>query len=53
MGPACCPEKSVKDYHSTLRYKPEERSSQLIDHFNKKDKLCKTYGLEVINTVVR
>jgi hypothetical protein len=27
MGPICCPETSVKDYHSTLRYTPEERKS--------------------------
>jgi hypothetical protein len=27
MGPESCPETSVKDYHSTLRNNPEERSS--------------------------
>jgi hypothetical protein len=27
MGPICCPETSVKDYHSTLRYTPEGRRS--------------------------
>jgi hypothetical protein len=27
MGPIRCPETSVKDYHSTLRYTPEERRS--------------------------
>jgi hypothetical protein len=30
MGPIRCPETSVKDYHSTLRYTPEERRSQLM-----------------------
>jgi hypothetical protein len=28
MGPIRCPERSVKDYHSTLRNIPEERRSQ-------------------------
>jgi hypothetical protein len=28
MGPILCTETSVKDYHSTLRYTPEERRSQ-------------------------
>jgi hypothetical protein len=28
MGPTRCPETSVKDYHSTLRYTPEKRSSR-------------------------
>jgi hypothetical protein len=27
MGPIRCPETSVKNYHATLRYTPEERSS--------------------------
>jgi hypothetical protein len=27
MGPICCPETSVKVYHSTLRNTPEERRS--------------------------
>jgi hypothetical protein len=30
MGKVSCPETSVKDYHSTLRYTPEERKSH--DH---------------------
>jgi hypothetical protein len=29
MGPICCPETSVKDYHLTLRYTPEEHSSHV------------------------
>ena len=28
MGPIGCPETSVKKYHYTLRYLPEERRSQ-------------------------
>jgi hypothetical protein len=28
MGPIRCPETSVKNYHSTLCYTPEERRSQ-------------------------
>jgi hypothetical protein len=28
MGPICCPETSVKDYHSKLRNMPEEHRSQ-------------------------
>jgi hypothetical protein len=30
MGPIPCPETSVKDYHSTLRYTAEERRSQVL-----------------------
>jgi hypothetical protein len=29
MGPTGCPETSVKDYHTTLRNTPEERSFDL------------------------
>jgi hypothetical protein len=32
MGPIRCPEMSVKDYHSTLRYTPEDRRSVLKFH---------------------
>jgi hypothetical protein len=28
MGPICCPETSVKDYHSTLHNTPEEHRFQ-------------------------
>jgi hypothetical protein len=33
MGPIRCPETSVKDYHSTLRYTPEGRRSQIFYEF--------------------
>jgi hypothetical protein len=29
MGPTCCPLASVRNYHYSLRNKPEERSSHL------------------------
>jgi len=30
MGPICCPETSVRNYHYSLRNNAEERSSQLL-----------------------
>jgi hypothetical protein len=32
IGPICCPEKPVRNYHYSLRDNPEERSSQNITH---------------------
>ena len=33
MGPKCCPERSVMNYHYSLRNKPEERSSEAVDFY--------------------
>jgi hypothetical protein len=34
MGPICCPETSVRNYHYSLRNSPEERSSPMVTvHF--------------------
>jgi len=30
MGPVCCPETSVRNYHYSLRNNPEERSVYLL-----------------------
>jgi len=34
MGPIDCPEKSVRNYHYSLRNDPEEHSFQQIFHLN-------------------
>jgi len=31
VGPKCCPETSVRNYHSSLPTKPGERSSQWFE----------------------
>jgi hypothetical protein len=38
MGPVCCPETSVMNYHYTLRNIPEERSSHLLRGRNLKSR---------------
>ena len=30
MGPICCPETSLRNYHYSLRNNPEELSSQIL-----------------------
>jgi hypothetical protein len=42
MGPMRYPETSVKDYHSALRYTPEERRS--VQQIDPKLSVCPTHG---------
>jgi hypothetical protein len=44
MGPIGCPETSVKNYHSTLRYIPEERRSQRAYTFKRHGMHMRNFG---------
>ena len=43
MGPICCPETSVRNYHYTLRNSPEERGSHLLRGGSLKSRITTLY----------
>jgi hypothetical protein len=45
MGPICCPERSVNDNHSTLRYTPEDRRSQISNCLSLSGEWCWAAGV--------